>query len=330
MFNLTAKPSAYSSAQAPRREEAVSLTSKPCVVAIPARQVQAPRAGSRRASFLVQASCASQQGPAAQPRICTLYEGSSPYNPNIQILECPLVGVPPEVAGARMLILDFSGNPHSLYRQNDVVTGQYWDELALVAAVAPPGPLAILGMGAGTVARIAHSISPQRVIHGWELDSTVVDVARQFLGLQELEDSGHVVIHVGDALSGDVTMDGGFAGIVVDIFVNGSLHNDLLQVDTWRRFADSLAPGGRIIANLGSPPFPGTEHYPAVQKSQQALEAMAGAFGGNVCYKYQMTNVGGSAIGMSGPLPLPVHCQSLPPRLRDCGNGWKHFSSMPQ
>ena len=107
----------------------------------------------------------------------------------------------------------------------------------------------------------------------------MVDVARQFLGLQELEDSGSLVrpylkpgpclelciyglrtviqhaaasadlhapaallwqvVHVGDALAGDVGIDGGFAGIIVDIFVEGSVHTNLLEVFSpdcpWRK-----------------------------------------------------------------------------------------------
>ena len=57
-----------------------------------------------------------------------------------QIVECPTEGVPPEVAGARMLILDFSGNPHSLYRESEVFTGQYWWVQPGVCRMAVPSP----------------------------------------------------------------------------------------------------------------------------------------------------------------------------------------------
>jgi hypothetical protein len=40
----------------------------------------------------------------------------------------------------------------------------------------------------------------------------------------------HQVIHIGDAFSGGWEVEGGFSGIVVDVFVDAAVHDDLLKV----------------------------------------------------------------------------------------------------
>lgn len=63
-----------------------------------------------------------------------------------------------------------------------------------MAAIVPPtAPLAVLGLGAGTVAHIIHHLFPQAAMVGWELDLGVVMTAQMFLGLQTLEASGKLV-----------------------------------------------------------------------------------------------------------------------------------------
>ena len=47
--------------------------------------------------------------------------------------------------------------------------------------------------GAGTTARIMHHFWPEAKMEGWELDGAIYPVARQFMGLQQLEDSGALV-----------------------------------------------------------------------------------------------------------------------------------------
>jgi len=271
---------------------------------------------------------AGQQEPFYRPMPTCLYQDKSEYNPNIQVLQFPEEGFPPQVAGARLLFLDHSGNVHSVYREGRSTTGAYWDELATLEAVVPEGPMAVLGLAAGTVVHLFHSFAPSRVIHGVEIDGAVVKAAREFLGLKALEDSNHLVIHIGDAFAGGWEVDGGFSGIVVDIFVDAAVHDELLKVETWQRIAGCLAPGGRVIANLGSAPFPGTENSPPVLKAKQALKAMEEAFGGDLCYKYSIENQSGSTIGLSGPCPEATSFASLPESLRGRFEGWKKSSEL--
>lgn len=44
----------------------------------------------------------------------------------IQVLQFPNFNFPPEVCGARVLMLDHSGNIHSVYREDRAFTGAYW------------------------------------------------------------------------------------------------------------------------------------------------------------------------------------------------------------
>jgi hypothetical protein len=38
------------------------------------------------------------------------------------------------------------------------------------------------------------------------------------------------VAHIGDAFKDDITVEGGFAGIIVDIFVEAAIHPELMKV----------------------------------------------------------------------------------------------------
>lgn len=165
------------------------------------------------------------------------------------------------------------------------------DALTMLPALTPPGPVAILGLGAGTIAHLVHHLYPERQMHGWELDAAVVAVAQEHMGMQALQDAGCLVsvlstrhgrgkantpfagvspasgvpvasqhlqhyqpslshaalkspirvdicvlwwvcqvVHVGDALAEDAAVEGGAAGIIVDLFANGQLIPQLTQV----------------------------------------------------------------------------------------------------
>lgn len=76
------------------------------------------------------------------------------------------------------------------------------DYLAAAACLAPPPggatpaadalqpPIAMLGLCCGSAARAIHAADPSLRQLGWELDASVVDVARMFLGMGALEEEG--------------------------------------------------------------------------------------------------------------------------------------------
>jgi hypothetical protein len=105
----------------------------------------------------------------------------------VQVLEVAR-GADHCLAGCRLLLLDRPGNRQSVYTPYKVITESYYDVFATLPPLLPDGPVGILGLGAGTAARIVHYFWPHLALHGWELDPSVVMVARQFFDLSELEE----------------------------------------------------------------------------------------------------------------------------------------------
>lgn len=55
---------------------------------------------------------------------------------------------------------------------------------------------------------------------------------------------GRLMVHVGNALGSKATVEGGFAGLLVDIFSDGAVIPALQQSQTWQRLKERLRPGG--------------------------------------------------------------------------------------
>ncbi|KZV25996.1 hypothetical protein F511_27429 [Dorcoceras hygrometricum] len=155
------------------------------------------------------------------------------------------------LAGSRLLLLDSPGNIHSIYYPYKSITNAYFDVFAMMPPIVPPGPLAILGFGAGSAAKLVLEMHPNAVIHGWELDPSVISVAREYFGLEKLEKEhpDRLYIHTGNALNAS-TKDG-FSGIFVDLFSKGCVIPRLADPSTWERLKRALRKGGRVMANVG-------------------------------------------------------------------------------
>ncbi|CAI5505192.1 unnamed protein product [Closterium sp. Naga37s-1] len=94
------------------------------------------------------------------------------------------------LAGSRVLLLDQPGNIHSMHFKHKPWTGSYYDLFTLLPPLLPSssGPIAILGLAAGTGARLLLRHYPHLELHGWEIDEHVIQVARTYFDLEELED----------------------------------------------------------------------------------------------------------------------------------------------
>ena len=79
-----------------------------------------------------------------------------------------------------------------------------------------------------------HAHYPERDMAGWELDPAVVMAARLYMGMDEVEATGKLTCHTGDALVPEATVEGGFAGIIVDLFAKGTILTSLTEV-SWPR-----------------------------------------------------------------------------------------------
>jgi hypothetical protein len=116
---------------------------------------------------------------------------------------------------------------------------------------------------------------------GWELDGVVVEAARQHMGLGGLEASGQLVCHTGDALLPNASVEGGFSGLMVDIYLGGTVPSSLHEASAWRCIGARVRGGGRVMANLGQSPvgLAGRDAHPDSAGTLRALAAMADALG---------------------------------------------------
>ncbi|KAL2539572.1 S-adenosyl-L-methionine-dependent methyltransferase superfamily protein [Abeliophyllum distichum] len=125
------------------------------------------------------------------------------------------------LAGSRLLLLDAPGNIHSISYLFKSITNTYFDVFATLPPLLPPGPLGILGFGAGSAAKLILETYSQIIIHGWELDQSVISVAREYFGLAKMEAQypDRLFIHIGNALNASIR--DGFSGILIDLFSKG-------------------------------------------------------------------------------------------------------------
>ncbi|XP_051136808.1 uncharacterized protein LOC127255351 [Andrographis paniculata] len=208
------------------------------------------------------------------------------------------------LAGSRLLLLDAPGNIHSISFLFKSLTNAYYDVFATLPPILPAGPVGILGFGAGSAARILLDLYPQTSIHGWEIDPSVLAVAREYFGLEKLEKkhSGRLVIHTGDALDADVP--NGFAAVLVDLFSKGCVIPELQDAATWEKLRRTLRKGGRIMVNVGGDcvePEDIRKDGGAIMEA--TLKAMQEVFPGEVNVLRVGSRKDDSAVAMTGGLP---------------------------
>lgn len=194
-------------------------------------------------------------------------------------------------------------------------------------------PIAILGLGAGTCARSLAALYPHdsRLMVGWELDPTIVQLARRHFGVEELETAGRLTVRCGDAFDGisQAAAGGGrCAGIIVDVFDERSRVLPVLtRVETWQMIASALLPGGRVIANISTGRGKGADMDAAVA----AAEAAAITCGsGEACLWRSGAQGIWNEVVLTGPPPSPVGWKErLPPQLRHLTQDWHHVKAPP-
>ena len=109
----------------------------------------------------------------------------------------------------------------SFYRPGEVATRCVWDAIAAPLLWLPPARrrrILVIGLGGGSVARIARALAPSARITGLELDADVVDLARQHFDLDALG----LEVEIGDALAWLERYAGGgrrYDAILEDVFV---------------------------------------------------------------------------------------------------------------
>ncbi|KAK9198091.1 hypothetical protein WN944_013274 [Citrus x changshan-huyou] len=207
-------------------------------------------------------------------------------------------------AGARLLLLDGPGNIHSISYLFRSLTNTYFDAFATLPPILPPGPIGILGFGAGSAARLILDLYPEAVIHGWELDPSVIKVAREFFALEKLEKSypDRLFVYVGNALK--ASLKDGFSGILVDLFSKGSLLSELEDPNTWEKLRQCLRKGGRIMVNVGGSCVEAEDSRRDGKVVMEAtLKAMHKVFGKKLYVLSLGNRKDDSSIALTGELP---------------------------
>ncbi|KAJ8756244.1 hypothetical protein K2173_025056 [Erythroxylum novogranatense] len=247
-----------------------------------------------------------------------------------------------DTAKARMLLLDSTNNVHSiLNKEGERWTGSYWDEFVSLPAVIPEGPIAIFGLGGGTAAHLMLDVWPSLEIEGWEIDEILIDKAREFFGLSDLENhtqSGGVLnIRIDDALSPTGTDCKRYAGIIIDLFCEGKVLPQLEEVETWLELKGRLAPNGRIMVNCsGINEESDSIEARHLSKSvdgmwveNSTIMALSKAFPGQLSWKKMSENKGANYLALTGPLPdLTSWSSAVPGHLSENVMQWRPCSSV--
>ncbi|KAL3505678.1 hypothetical protein ACH5RR_031060 [Cinchona calisaya] len=241
------------------------------------------------------------------------------YN-DITILETPT---------SRILLLDSTHSIHSIINKEEKNkwTDSYWDEFATLPAIVPDGPIAIFGLGGGTAADLMLHLWPSLYIEGWEIDEILIHKSREFLGLSELEKCGRLKVRIGDALSANASVPGGYAGIVVDLFSDGRILPELEEVETWVEMKEKLMQNGRIMVNCGGVCVEEVNKGCLDWEKNYALRAMKKAFDGEeLNWKIMAENKGANFLGLTGDLPdLSTWSSALPDELSYSVHQWRRI-----
>ena len=154
-----------------------------------------------------------------------------------------------ESGGIKTLVIDET--LASLYRPGEVATRCVWDAIAAPLLWLRPARrrrILILGLGAGSVARLARALAPGAEIVGVELDAEVVRLARAHFELDALD----IQVEIADALDWLKSAQGAYDAILEDVFIGegDAVHKpewipEPAHAMAWKR----LAPGGIFVSN---------------------------------------------------------------------------------
>jgi spermidine synthase len=147
--------------------------------------------------------------------------------------------------------LEIDGTFASFVPRHGVATRSVWDALAIPLLALPPArrrSALILGLGAGSAARIVRAIAPSARLTGVEYDAAVVAAARRHFDLDALG----VEVVIGDARDVLRRERRRFDLVVDDVFVG---RGRAVRKPAWLPLpflgvaAKRVAPGGVLVSN---------------------------------------------------------------------------------
>jgi spermidine synthase len=154
--------------------------------------------------------------------------------------------------GKRSLELNEGHAVHSVYRKGEWLTGNYWDEMLVLAAAgghAPPRSVAILGNAAGTTARAIGHYFPQTTVDAVEIDGELTEVGRELFDLE----GPHLRTHTADARPWLRATTATFDVIMVDAYRQPYIPFYMATREFFTQVREHLAPGGLVVINVGHP-----------------------------------------------------------------------------
>jgi spermidine synthase len=232
-----------------------------------------------------------------------LYEAETAYE-YARVVERP--------DGSRVLELNEGQAVHSLYRPGSYLTGDYWDGnlvLPFAGRAQPPRRIAILGNGAGTVARAYGRFYPRTAVDAVEIDAELTELGRRFFDLH----NPRMRAFAEDARPWLRRSSGGYDAIMVDAYRQPYIPFYLATREFFELVRERLRPGGVVVVNVGHPE--GSEELERVLG-----RTIAAAFPTVLRYPVEPTNT--LLVAGDGPLSaarLRRNAAALPPRLRPLG-----------
>jgi len=229
-----------------------------------------------------------------------LYEAETAYE-YARVVERP--------DGSRVLELNEGQAVHSLYRPGSYLTGDYWDGhlvLSFAGRAQPPRRIAILGNGAGTVARAFGRFFPRTAVDAVEIDGELTELGRRYFDLR----NPRMTAFAEDARPWLRRSAGGYDAIMIDAYRQPYIPFYLATREFFELARERLAPGGVVVVNVGHPE--GSDELERVLG-----RTLAAAFPSVLRYPIEPTNtllVAGE--GALSAARLRRNAASLPPRLR--------------
>jgi spermidine synthase len=211
--------------------------------------------------------------------------------------------------GTRVLELNEGQAVHSLYRPGSYLTGDYWDGhlvLPFAAGAEAPRRIAILGNGAGTVARAFGHFFPATAVDAVEIDAELTELGRRYFDLR----NPRMRTFAEDARPWLRRSSGGYDAIMVDAYRQPYIPFYLATREFFDLARERLRPDGVVIVNVGHPQ--GSDELERVLG-----RTMAAAFPRVLRYPIEPTNT--LLLAGSGPVSsarLRRHAAALPSALR--------------
>jgi spermidine synthase len=155
--------------------------------------------------------------------------------------------------GVRRLYLDEGLATHSVWREDDVLTGGVWDTYVAVVDLLgrQPERVAMLGNAAGTAARAFARYYRSVQIDGVELDPAVSEAGRKYFEMGEI--SG-LAVHDADARAYLRRTDERYDVIIVDAYRPPYVPFYLATEEFFELVRDRLRPGGIVALNVATTP----------------------------------------------------------------------------